>query len=120
MTANFHDLDQARQRRAEILAEIKERLPRGMGYVMRTLFYVCILGWWIFWMGPDKSVFKNPLDNLSLGDLFYILCWGVPLFGVGWAFLNIEKHPIEWEAWGRFGLGLAALALLGALWLANR
>jgi hypothetical protein len=72
-----------------------------MGYVMRTLFYLCILGWWIFWMGPDKSVLENPLDNLSLGDLFYILCWGLPLFGIGGAFLNVGKHRIEWEAWGR-------------------
>jgi hypothetical protein len=121
------------EERAERLAaieEVRDRWLRGFGYPTRTLIYlVVIILWgvgWYAWLEP-KSLWDRPLGSLTVGEIGNNLIWCILTFGGGAmmirAFFAEDDggfEYVDWEAWGKFGLGLLVVAILAALWLGSQ
>jgi hypothetical protein len=129
MTANSDDLEQVRrdlaafkragraERRAEIRAEIKDRWLRCVGYVTRTLAYLNVLVLLYQWLAPSPDIASRPLGSLTFKEIAEPLLFLGALYFWWRFFFNHDGDIINWEAWGKVGLGLVAVAALAALWL---
>ena len=122
MTSDIGDISKVRRDIAEIRrkrrAARREFYLRGVGYVTRTLVYFGPLSLLAWWSWPYAVALSHSPTNLTITD--YLLVGGcvfgavIPLMLF---FFNVDGDPIEWENWGKVGLGLAPLAAAG-LWLA--
>jgi hypothetical protein len=75
----------------------------------------------IWWLWAFRSALKS-LDDLTAIDLLLVLGCIVGFLGAAIPltlfFLNVDGADINWERWGRFGMGLFAVAVSAVLWLA--
>jgi hypothetical protein len=130
MTSGTDDLEQVRrdlaafkragraERRAEIRAEIKDRWLRGVGYVTRTLAYLNVLVLLYQWLAPSQDITSRPFGSLTFKEIAEPLLFLCALYFWWRFFFNHDGDIINWEAWGRMGLGLVVVAALAALGLA--
>jgi hypothetical protein len=130
MTSDTDDLEQVRrdlaafkragraERRAEICAEIKDRWLPSVGYVTRTLAYLNVLVLLYQWLVPSPDIASRPLGSLTFKEIAEPLLFLCALYFWWRFFFNHDGDIINWEAWGRMGLGLVVVAALAALGLA--
>jgi hypothetical protein len=70
-------------------------------------------------LAPSQDMSGRALGSLTLKELsgfafiiFALIFW--------WRlFFNSDGDYIDWEAWGKFGLGLVAVAAVAAFWLSQ-
>jgi hypothetical protein len=80
---------------------------------------IALVAWWVW---PYASGLGQSLDSLTAVDVLLIVGCMVGLIGVAVPLalfvFNVDGADLDWEQWGRFGLGLIAVAASTALWLA--
>jgi len=92
---------------------------RILGHITRPVVFLgpLVVLLWGLWVG----IGSQPITDLTVGDLFLVFGCVVGFFGFSIPavlFLaNVDGGDIDWEAWGRAGLGILPAAVLGALWL---
>ncbi len=120
------DLAQVRRDLAEIRRERRvdrrDYWLRCIGYVTRPVIYFGPLVFVVWWLRPYAVPLSQSSASLGLTDFLLIGGCVVGFFGAAIPlmlfFFNVDGGDIKWEAWGRFGLWLAAVAVAAALWLA--
>jgi hypothetical protein len=130
MTSETDDLEQVRrdlaafkragraERRAEIRAEIKDRWLRCVGYVTRTLVYLNLLFVLYQWLRPSEDLSSRTFGSLTFKEIAEPLLFLCALYFWWRFFFNHDGDVINWEAWGKIGLGLVAVAAAGGFWIA--
>jgi hypothetical protein len=68
---------------------------------------------------------RSALGSLTLREIGRNLFWGLLWLGslvlVGGRFINYDGDVIEWETWGKFGLGLVVvIAAAATIWVASQ
>lgn len=121
------NLSQVRRDLAEIRrqrrAEKRDYWLRRVGYVTRTVVYfgpLALLAWW-FWRYAAALSYSPA--SLALSDYLLIAGCMVGFFGavipLTLFFFNVDGDRIDWEDWGKVGLGLLPVAALGTFWLGS-
>jgi hypothetical protein len=109
-------------------AEGRNRVYRGIGYITRPLVYIAeaaallvLLYWWL----EPKNLTNRTLGSLTVGEIGQNVVWAVlslvgiiVLWGLFFAKADGGFEEVEWEAWGKFGLGLVVLLGAAGLWFA--
>lgn len=126
MKDDIGNLSQVRRDLAEIRherrAERRDYWLRCVGYVTRLVVYFgpVVLSIWLLWPHADGL---SQASSLGLIDLLLIGGCVVGFFGavipLVLFFFNVDGDSIDWEDWGRVGLGLLPVAALGVLWLGS-
>jgi hypothetical protein len=76
MTADAGDLEQVRQRVAQIKREqtahqqskARDQLQRWLGHITRRVAYLGPVAVLVAWLWPDKPVFGQSADSLAMED----------------------------------------------------
>ena len=93
---------------------------RCIGYATRPLVYFGPMAILVWWLWPHAVALSQSPDSLALTDLLLIGGCIIGFFGVAVPltlfFFNIDRDPIDWEDWGKVGLGLVPVAALAVLW----
>jgi hypothetical protein len=88
---------------------------------MRPIVYLGPLIVLVWWLWPHAVALSRTSASLTITDFLLIGGCVVGFFGAAIPltlfFFNVDGGDIKWETWGRFGLGLAAVAVATAIWL---
>jgi hypothetical protein len=118
------------ERRAQVAdrwAELRDRWLRGIGYPTRILIYFVVMGLWFagWYVLPLENLSDRPLASLTVGELGKNIALLILYCGGGMmlvrAFFGESDGGLEyvdWEWWGKFGLGLLAVTVVTGVWLA--
>jgi hypothetical protein len=119
MASDTGGVDQRRLTQTE-----KGHWLRGIGHITRPLVFLLGIGGWIIlwyvWLAR-ADISHRPPASLTLKEIIepfvWFFLWLGPLLLLVARFINFEGGVIEWEAWGKVGVGLAAVAAMAAVWL---
>ena len=124
LTSDTDDLEEVRRdlasirsaHRDEAHAE-RERWFRVIGYVTRPLVYLVVVALLYLWLAPSQDMTGRALGSFTVKEVSGFIFFICALIFWWRLFFNADGAVIQWEAWGKFGLGLAAVATGAALWL---
>jgi hypothetical protein len=84
-----------------------------VGVPARIVIYACAGA--VLYIFKPEDIGHKPLGSLTLSELFWGFGWGMVTVGLGWCLFKPSQDPDVRRAWGRVGMFLLLVAIIGSM-----